>query len=430
MPRGSFTPSMPTRALRDCRAIENYSRRFLITYPNEELLATRPLKATSLYDRLKKRGAVFGVSFGLEHALWFAESESEAVEKPTFRRSDAFVHIGEEVRAVRESVGIIEIANYAKHEIYGPGAAEFIDRVFANRLPRAGRLALSPILTPNGKLHGDLTIGRLAEDRFFIFGSGSAQNMHRRWFEQHLPNTGVVYRNRTEQLHGLSIAGPRSRELLGRLVRQDVSGTALRFLDFRQMDVAGVPSLLARISFTGELGYEIYCAPQYQLSLFEAIERAGAGLGLRCFGARALMSLRLEKNWGVWTLDYRPDFTAAESGLDTFVRWDKPTAFIGQTAAAAERARGPERRLITLVVDANEVDVNRDEPIFSEGRCVGYVTSGGYAHYVGKSVAMGYVPTECQQSDAPFEIEILGEMRAATMQRAPLFDPNGERMKS
>ena len=315
-------------------------------------------------------------------------------------------------------------------KISGPGAAEFIDHLFANRLPRVGRLILSPILTPKGNLHGDLTIGRLAEDRFFIFGSGSAQNIHRRWFEQHLPATGVTYRNRTEQLHGLSIAGPQSRELLGRLVRDDVSGKALRFLDFRQLNVAGIPCLLARISFTGELGYEIFCAPQYQLALFEAIERAGAGLGLRCFGARALMSLRMEKSWGVWTLDYRSDFTAAESGLDTFVRLDKSIEFIGKSAAAAEKTRGPEKRLITLVVDADQVDANRDEPIFSDGRCIGFVTSGGYAHYAGKSVAMGYVPTHYQQRDAPFEVEILGEMRPARMQPLPLFDPSGGRMKS
>jgi dimethylglycine dehydrogenase len=412
------------------RAMENYSRRFLITYPNEELLASRPLKTTALYDRLKGRGAVFGVNFGLEHALWFAESEREAIEKPTFRRSNAFEHIAEEVRAVREDVGVTEIGNYAKHEIYGPGAAEFLDRLFANRLPRVGRLVLSPILTPKGKLYGDLTIGRLADDRFFIFGSGSAQNMHRRWFEQHLPATGVLYRNRTDQLHGLSIAGPKSRELLARLVRQDVSGEALRFLDFRQMTVAGVPCLLGRISFTGELGYEIYCAPQYQLALFEAIDRSGSDLGLRLFGARALMSLRLEKNWGVWTLDYRPDFTAAESGLDAFIRFDKSTDFIGKAAATAEKARGPEKRLITLVVEADQVDINRDEPIFSNGKCVGYVTSGSYAHYVEKSVAMGYVPTESQEGDTPFEIEILGELRSAKVQRLPLFDPTGERMRS
>jgi dimethylglycine dehydrogenase len=411
------------------RAMENYSRRFLISYPNEELLATRPLKTTALYDRLKKRGALFGANFGLEHALWFAASENEAAEKPTFRRSDAFPYITEEVRAVREGVGIIEIANYAKHEVYGPGAPQFLDHLFTNRLPRVGRLALSPILTAKGKLYGDLTIGRLAEDRFFIFGSGSAQNMHRRWFEQHLPATGVAYRNRTEELHGLSIAGPNSRELLSRLVREDVSREALRFLDFRQMGLAGVPCLLGRISFTGELGYEIYCAPQYQLALFEAIERAGLDFGLRLFGARALMSMRLEKNWGVWTLDYRPDFTAAESRLDAFVRFDKPSDFIGKTAALAENARGPQRQLVTLVVDANEVDANRDEPVFCDGTCVGFVTSGGYAHYVKKSVAMGYVPTALAALDADFEIEILGDMRPAKLQRQPLFDPSGERMK-
>jgi dimethylglycine dehydrogenase len=412
------------------RAMENYSRRFLISYPNEELLATRPLKTTALYDRLKKRGALFGVNFGLEHALWFAGSESEATEKPTFRRPNAFPYVAEEVRAVREGVGVIEIANYAKHEVYGPGAAQYLDHLFTNRVPGVGRLTLSPMLTANGRLYGDLTIGRLTEDRFFIFGSGSAQNVHRRWFEQHLPSTGVTYRNLSEQLHGLSIAGPSSRELLSRLVREDVSTERLRFLDFKPMAVAGVPCLLGRISFTGELGYEIYCAPPYQLALFEAIDRAGRDLDLRPFGGRALMSLRLEKSWGVWNLDYRPDFTAAESGLETFLRFEKPVDFIGKAAALAESARGPEKRLVTLVVDADQVDAHRDEPIFCDGTCVGFVTSGGYAHYVKKSVAMGYVPAALAAIDADFQIEILGEMRSARIQRRPLFDPSGGRMKS
>jgi dimethylglycine dehydrogenase len=412
------------------RAMENYARRFLISYPNEELPAGRPLKTTALYDRFKAKGALFGVNFGLEHALWFAASPAEAVERPTFRRSDSFARVAEEVRAVRNHVGVIEIANYSKHEIHGPGAAAYMDRLFTNGLPKVGRLVLSPILTPKGKLYGDLTIGRLAEDRFFVFGSGTAQNMHRRWFEQHLPESGVTYRNRTDRLHGLSIAGPNSRELLARLCREDVSGEALRFLDLREMSIAGVPCIVARISFTGELGYEIYCAPPYQLALFQAIEAAGADLGLRLFGGRALMSLRLEKNWGVWTLDFRPDFTAAESGLDAFVRFDKPADFIGKAAALAEKSRGPEKRLVTLVVDADQVDVNRDEPIFHGGACVGYVTSGGYAHYVGKSVALGYVPAALAKSDSPFEIEILGEMRPARIQHQPLYDPNSGRMKS
>ncbi|MDX1424567.1 MAG: FAD-dependent oxidoreductase, partial [Kiloniellales bacterium] len=375
-----------TRDYGTLKAAENYARRFILTYPNEELPAARRQKTTAIYDRLVAKGAVMGAAFGLEHALWFADSPEAARETPTFRRSNAFPFVAEECRAVREGVGAIEIANFAKHEIRGPGAEAFLDRLAANRLPREGRLALTPLLTPKGKLYGDLTVARLGDERFLVFGSGAAQEMHRRWFELHLPERGVAYRNRSDELHGISIAGPRSRELLARLTRDDVSAAAFKFRDIRHTVVGGVPCLLARVSFTGELGYEIYCAPQYQLALYEAIERDGADLGLRWFGARALMSLRLEKSWGVWTLDFRPDFTAAESGLDAFVRFDKDAPFVGREAALAERERGPEKRLVALVVEADDVDVNRDEPLFHDGACVGYVTSGGYAHTTGHSV--------------------------------------------
>ncbi|HEX9771119.1 MAG TPA: FAD-dependent oxidoreductase [Kiloniellales bacterium] len=418
-----------TRDYGTVKAAENYARRFLLAYPNEELPAARRQKTTAIYDRLVAKGAVMGAAFGLEHALWFADGPETATETPTFRRSNAFPYVAEECRAVREGVGAIEIANFAKHEISGPGAEAFLDRLAANRLPRQGRLALTPLLTPKGKLYGDLTVARLGDERFVVFGSGAAQEMHRRWFERHLPEGGVRYRNRSDELHGIQVAGPRSRELLARLTRDDVSAEAFRFLDIRRTVVGGVPALLARVSFTGELGYEIYCAPQYQLALYEAIEREGADLGLKWFGARALMSLRLEKNWGVWTLDFRPDFTAAESGLDAFIRFDKNTPFIGREAALAERERGPEKRLVTLVVEADEVDVNRDEPLFHDGDCVGYVTSGGYAHYTGHSVALGYVPSELVTDDAVFEVEILGERRPARIQPRPLYDPEGERMR-
>jgi len=241
----------------------------------------------------------------------------------------------------------------------------------------------------------------------------------------------VSYRNRTDELHGLAIAGPKSRELLSRLTREDVSNEALAFRDLRAMSIGGVPAILARVSFTGELGYEIYCAPPYQLALFEAIEREGSDLGLRLFGGRALMSLRLEKNWGVWTLDYRPDFTAAEAGLDSFIRFNKPVDFIGKAAATAEKARGSEKHLVTLVVDSDSVaDVNRDEPLFHGGDCVGYVTSGGYAHFVRKSVALGYVPAMLARPEEKFEVEILGERRPARVQAEPLYDPSGSRMRS
>ncbi len=418
-----------TRDYGTLKAAENYARRFILTYPNEELPAARRQKTTAIYDRLVAKGAVMGAAFGLEHALWFADSPEAARETPTFRRSNAFPFVAEECRAVREGVGAIEIANFAKHEIRGPGAKAFLDRLAANRLPREGRLALTPLLTPKGKLYGDLTVARLGDEQFLVFGSGAAQEMHRRWFELHLPESGVAYRNRSDELHGISIAGPRSRELLARLTRDDVSAAAFKFRDIRHTVVGGVPCLLARVSFTGELGYEIYCAPQYQLALYEAIERDGADLGLRWFGARALMSLRLEKSWGVWTLDFRPDFTAAESGLDAFVRFDKDAPFVGREAALAERERGPEKRLVALVVEADDVDVNRDEPLFHDGACVGYVTSGGYAHTTGHSVALGYVPSALARDDAVFEVEILGERRPARLQPRPLYDPEGARMR-
>ncbi|HKY93971.1 MAG TPA: FAD-dependent oxidoreductase [Kiloniellales bacterium] len=416
------------------KSAENYTRRFLISYPNEEIPATRPMRTTALYDRFKSRGALMGVGFGLEHALWFAPSPERARERPTFRRSDAFPHIAEECRAVREGVGLLEIANYAKHEVKGPGAAAYLDRLMTNRLPPPGRLVLSPLLTPKGKLYGDLTIGCLDPETYWIFGSGAAQNMHRRWFEKHLPpqgtSGGVSYRNATDALHGLSIAGPRARELLQRVTRADVSNEAFRFLDIRPTTVGRVPALVARVSFTGELGYEIYVAPQFQLSLFDSLEEAGRDLGLRLFGGRALMSLRLEKNWGVWTLDFRPDFTAAQSGLDAFVRFNKPVDFIGKAAAAAEKAKEPDIRLVTLTVDSDDVDAWRDEPIFHGAECVGYVTSGGFAHWTQQSVALGYVPAPLAADGTALGVEILGRIYPARVQARPLYDPDGTRMRS
>ncbi len=418
-----------TRDWGTTKAAENYSRRFILTYPNETLPAGRRQKTTALYDRLIAKGAVMGVAFGLEHALWFAGSPDQAQETPTFRRSNAFPHVAEEIRAVREGVGAIEIANYAKHEFKGPGAEAFLDRMLANRLPKLGRLVLTPMLTPKGRLYGDLTVARLGADEFHLFGSSAAQNMHRRWFETHLPERGVEYYNRTEEVHGMAIAGPRSRTLLSRLTREDVSSAAFKFRDIRRSVVADVPVILARVSFSGELGYEIYCAAQHQLRLFEAIEDAGHDLGLRIYGNRALMSMRLEKNWGVWTLDFRPDFTAAEAGLDSFIAFEKSAEFIGKAAALSERAKGPAKKLVTLVVDTKDVDCIADEPIFHEGRCVGYVTSGGHAHHLKRSMAMGYVPTPLAGDGTAFEIELLGDFYKARVTARPIYDPEGKRMR-
>ena len=409
------------------KSTENYERRFVMTFPNETLPKGRMQKTTALYDRLVARGARMGQGFGLEHALWFADGPDDAWEDPTFERNRSHDYVAREVRAVREAVGGIEIANFSKHEFKGAGARAYLDRVLAGHVPGPGRLALTPMLTPKGKLYGDLTVACLADDHFMLFGSGAMQEAHRRWFERDLP-ADVAYANVSDDWHGIALSGPQSRALLARITRDDVSAGALKFRDLRQTFVGGVPVILNRISFSGELGYEIYCRPQYLMRLAEAVEAAGADLGYRWYGARALMSMRLEKSWGVWGLDFRPDFDAIESGMDTFINWKKD--FVGKEATLAARAAGPARRLVTMTIDVEGIDVSNDEAVLKDGTAVGYVSSGGYGHHVGESMAMACVATPLAAPGTRLQVEILGQFHDAEVLGGPIYDANGANMRS
>jgi dimethylglycine dehydrogenase len=417
-----------TMAYTNAKVRENYSRRFRIRFPNEELPAARPLRMTPVYDRLAAKGAVFGAAFGLEHALWYAPVGTEPREDVTYRRSNAHDPVGEECRAVRERVGLSETSSFAKYEATGSGAAEWLARIFANRLPREGRLTLSPMLNEGGKLIGDFTIANAGRGRYFLFGSGIAEQYHLRWFEAHLPPSGVALRALRTELLGLAIAGPKARELLSRLTGEDVSHDAFPFLSFRAMEVAMLPVHVGRISFTGELGYEIWVPADCQLALYQAIVAAGENLGLKHFGARTLNSLRLEKSFGNWAREYRPIYTPSEAGLDRFVDVSKP-GFTGRDAVLRDRAEGAARRLVTFTVDAGDADAIGDEPVWHDNEVVGWITSGGYGHCVGKSIALGYVPTALASAKSGFEIEILGERRSAAIAPQALHDPAGERMR-
>ena len=410
------------------KSSENYERRFIMTFPNETLPKGRKQKTTSLYDRFIERGAVMEDSFGLEHALWFANNKDDAYEEPTFKRSRAHEYVAREVNAVRNAVGCSEVANFSKHRIIGSGARTYLDNILAGTIPKPGRISLSPMLSPKGMLIGDLTVACIDEEKFMLFGSGVLQESHRRWFENFLPEEKVEYKNCSDELHGIAISGPQSRELLSRICRDDVAAESLKFRDIRETYVAGVPCILNRLSFTGELGFEIYAAPHFQLKLFEEIEDRGKDLGLQLYGARALMSMRLEKSWGAWGLDYRPDFTAAESGLDQFINWQKD--FIGKKASLKEKEKGSEKKLSVMVVDTLDIDVINDEAIVEDHKCVGYVTSGGYAHHVQKSIAMGYLPIEIAKKDTRLEIEINGKYYSASVIKEPLYDPSGSKMRS
>ena len=409
------------------KSSENYERRFVMTFPNETLPKGRRQKTTSIYDRLTQKGAVWQDSFGLENVLWFASSPEDAYEEPTFHRSRSHEYVAKEVEAVRASVGASEVANFANHKFTGKGAKAFLNKVLAGRIPSPGRVNLTPMLLESGKLNGDLTVACIDDETYYLFGSSVAQNMHLRWFEMHLEGVqDVVYQNMTDDFHGIAISGPNSRELLSRLTREDVSSDGFKFRDIRDTFVGGVPALCVRISFTGELGYEIYVAPQYQLKLFEAIEEVGEDLDLKWFGGRALMSMRLEKSWGAWTMDFRPDFTIMESGLDFFVDWDKD--FIGKKAALIEKMKGPTKKLSVIQIET-KTDVSGDEAVMHNGECVSYITSGGYGHSVQRSLAMTYLPVELIDSKTTLEVEILGEFHKASIVMEPLYDPSGSKMR-
>ena len=409
------------------KSSENYERRFIMTFPNETLPKGRKQKTTSLYDRLINFGAVMGDSFGLEHVLWYAHNKKDAYEDPTFKRSRAHDYISREVNAVRNGVGCIEIANFAKHLVTGKSARSYLDYILAGTLPRPGRISLSPILSPKGKLIGDLTVACINEEKFILFGSGMMQENHRRWFENFLPKVDVQYTNLSDEYHGIAISGPKSRELLQKISREDVSLESFKFFDIKETFVAGIPCILNRLSFSGELGYEIYTAPHFQLKLFEEIQNQGQNINLQLYGSRALMSLRLEKNWGAWGFDFRPDFTAVESGLDKFINWKKD--FVGKKPSLLEKQKGPEKKLSVMIVDTKDIDVITDEAIIKEDKPVGYVTSGGFAHYVKKSIAFGYLPTKLSNKNTKLEIEINGQNYSAIVIDKPLYDPSGSKMR-
>lgn len=417
-----------SKAYTNAKVRENYSRRFSIRFPNEELPAGRPLKTTPIYDRLRAMGAQFGASAGLEIPLWYAPPGVH--DEFSWHRSADFHTVGEEVRAVRSGVGVIETSSFAKYTVCGAGAAAWLDELLACRLPHPGRMTLAPMLKADGRLIGDFTLANLGPDGFLIIGSGIAEDYHLRWFEGRKPADGSVeLASVTGQLTGLAIAGPRARDVLARVTNADVSAKVLRFMDVRRLPIALASALVGRVSYSGDLGYELWCAPEYQRAIFEALMEAGQPFGIRPFGSRALNSLRLEKGYGSWAREYRPIYSPLEAGLDRFVAVDKASDFVGKAAVLEERRTGGRYRLRAFGVDATTSDVIGDEPIWHGGHVRGWVTSGGYAHGARVSVAMGYVERSVADDDGPWSIEILGEQRDARLLRETLFDPTGQRLR-
>ena len=407
------------------KVVENYQKRFSVSYPNEELPAARPFVTTPMYETFSKLGAVWGHQYGLEVPNYFATEGEPSFETPSFRRSDAFDATAREVKAARTAVGINELRNFGKYQVTGPNARTWLDKIMAGRVPGPGRLSLSPMLSQQGKLIGDFTISCLSDEEYRLTASYGAQAFHWRWFLQHM-SEGVSVSNISDEIAGFQIAGPNATKVLQSATDAPVT---MRFMDVLPMRVGPVDCLVQRVSYTGDLGYEIYCQTDEQPALWDMLWQAGEPLGITPFGMRAMMSLRLDRFFGSWMAEYSPDYTAAETGLDKFIQWDKPHPFIGQQPASQERQTGPSRRLVNLEVDALDADVHGYEPIWINGAVVGFCTSGGYAHHTGASLAMGFLPADMADKTDECFVEILGQMRPAKVVRRPVFDPDGKRMR-
>jgi dimethylglycine dehydrogenase len=325
----------------------------------------------------------------------------------------------------------METSGFAKYSVKGKGAEAWLDQMLTCRIPSKGRMALAPMLKDDGKLIGDFTLAKMAENDFLIIGSGIAEDYHMRWFESHLPKDGSVQLTALNvSLLGLSVAGPNARAVMQKLTHIDMSDAAFPFMDIRKMDLGMAPAIVGRVTYTGDLGYEIWMKPEYQRYIFDLIMEAGAEFNIRLFGLRALNSLRLEKSFGSWSREFRPLYGPFEAGLGRFVALKKDADFIGKKAAAEEKKTGGTLRLRTFIVEARNADVIGDEPIYFKGEVRGWVTSGGYAHASGVSVALGYVPKEIADELDGWSVELLGDILPARLQSQPLFDANGAKMRS
>ena len=403
-----------------------YSRRFIMTYPNEQLPAGRPLKKAPAWSAMNSAGAQWGCSWGLEVPLVFASGDFS--ETPTLKRSNAFEIVAEECLAVREGVGLIDISGFSRYEITGPATEAWLSQLMAGRLPKPGRARLAPMLAPSGRLKGDLTVFNWGDGRWWIMGSYYLRNWHMRWFHDHR-SEGVEVRDISDVTVGFGLAGPKSREVLAALTPQSVDGDTLPFMGCATLDVGLIRARVGRLSVCGELGYEINCNATEHIALREMLLEAGTAHGIREFGFYAMNSLRLEKSFGIWSAEFTQDRTPGMTGMDRWIDWARDD-FIGHQAAAQERAdNNVDQRLVTLEIDADGADASGYEPIWQGDQRVGFVTSGGYGHHTGKSLAMGLLNTKVNEGDEPLMVDVVGQRRGAVTLKEPAWDPAGERMR-
>ena len=421
---GSWADKNFTKA----RVKDQYSNRFAIHFPNEERTAGRPVRTRPVYSTQKELGAVFGLNYGWEHPLWFS-NDLNTEDTNGFTRQNWHEPVGIECNMLRNSVGVIDISNFAKYLISGSGSEEWLNSIFANRMPKTiGRSCLTPLIGKRGGIAGDFTVTHLDENKFLLIGSGMAERYHSRYFKSVPLPESVSFESITEKMCGFNVAGPKSREMLSRLSNADFSTESFPFMTAKRINLLGLSVIAVRVSFTGDLGWELYCETADQVELYESLLAIAKEFKGGPIGSRALMSLRIEKGYGSWSREYSPEYWPQEVGLSKLIKLDKN--FLNKEAYTKIKDKEPRETLrIVEVMDAKNADATGGEPIFSiDGTPIGRVTSGSYCAGVGKSLALVFIKSSIK--DKEMHVMILGKPHLAKLLNEPPFDPKGLKLRS
>jgi len=415
-------------AFTKARVGDQYAHRFSIHFPNEERAAGRPVRTRPVYVLQRDMGAVFGLNYGWEHPQWFADTPGTK-DTNGFTRQNWFEPVGRECRMLRDAAGIIDISNFAKYRVTGDGASDWLNAIFANNMPKAvGRSCLTPLISFRGGIAGDFTVTKLAEEDFLIIGSGMAERYHQRYFNAVPRPDTVSFSSQTQAMCGFNVAGPKSRDLLQRLTNASLATDDFPFMRSQQITLAGIDLVALRVSFTGDLGWELHCKTEDQQALYTALLEAGKEVGAGPVGARALMSLRVEKGYGSWSREYSPEYWPQETGLAPLIKLEKN--FLNKDRYLALKDNAPREVLSVIEVShVTDADATGGEPIFlTDGTAAGRVTSGTYGYTVGKSLALGYLKNAPAGTEV--DVMILGQPHRGIVLAEPPFDPTGARLRA
>ena len=413
------------------RVGDQYAHRFSIHFPNEERSAGRPVRTRPIYQMQKEMGAVMGFNYGWEHPLWFAETPG-VKDTNGFTRQNWFEPVGKECQMLREKAGIIDISNFAKYVVQGKKGRDWLDAVFANKMPtEVGRSCLTPLISRRGGLAGDFTVTLIAQDEYWIFGAGMAERYHKRFFDAVPLPEGVSFESRTEPVCGFNVAGPLSRKILQGLTDTSLNNEDFKFMRSKRADLAGIDVKMLRVSFTGDLGWEVHCNTADQKALYTALLKAGKEFGAGPVGSRALMAMRVEKGYGSWSREYSPEYWPHEQGMDRLCKMDKD--FLNKAALQAVLAQEPREQMVLLhlneaAVTASNADATGGEPVFKDGNGIGRVTSGAYGYSVSFSLALAMVKDVGPGDEV--EVMVLGQPHKAKILHQPPFDPTGKKLRA